>query len=89
MGEGRVRDAPAMARSRGDSIHLEFRPSGLNSRSPYPGHRNYSCRREGFFWHTKRMFSASAGVAVRARIALEVFLRLTRMDVCCGPPACR
>jgi len=63
--------------------------SGLNSRSPYPGDRNYSCPREGFFWHTKRMFSARTGVAIRARIALEVFLRLTRMDVCCGPPAYR
>ena len=81
-GEGRVRPGAI------PSV-WKFRPSGLNSRSPYPSDRNYSCRREGFFWHTKRMFSASAGVAVRARIALEVFLRLTRMDVCCGPPACR
>jgi hypothetical protein len=24
---------------------------------------------------------------VRAHIPLHVFLRLTRMDVCCGPPA--
>jgi hypothetical protein len=24
--------------------------------------------------------------SVRARIALRVFLRLTAMDVCCGPP---
>jgi hypothetical protein len=23
---------------------------------------------------------------VRARISIRVFLRLTRMDVCCGPP---
>lgn len=53
----------------------------------YPGDRNYSCTRQGFFWHTGLMFSASAGVAVRAHIALDVFLRLTRMDVCCGPPA--
>jgi hypothetical protein len=28
-----------------------------------------------------------AGADHRAKISLDVFLRLTRMDVCCGPPA--
>ena len=56
------------------------------TRSPYPRDRNYSFIGRGIFWHTSVMFFASTGVAVRAHIALDVFLRLTRMDVCCGPP---
>jgi hypothetical protein len=33
------------------------------------------------------MRHTSVQVDHRAKITLAVFLRLTRMDVCCGPPA--
>jgi hypothetical protein len=33
------------------------------------------------------MSMAGAARSTRARIALHVFLRLTAMDVCCGPPS--
>jgi len=32
------------------------------------------------------MHFIATGVDHRAKISLAVFLRLTRMDVCCGPP---
>jgi hypothetical protein len=32
------------------------------------------------------MRTITTGADHRAKIALDVFLRLTRMDVCCGPP---
>jgi hypothetical protein len=32
------------------------------------------------------MSMAGAALVTRARIARHVFLRLTAMDVCCGPP---
>jgi len=32
------------------------------------------------------MSQAGKGRFKRAHISLRVFLRLTRMDVCCGPP---
>jgi hypothetical protein len=36
-----------------------------------------------------RMSLESLRPRVRARVATHVFLRLTAMDVCCGPPASR
>jgi hypothetical protein len=33
------------------------------------------------------MLVPTPGLNTRAKIALDVFLRLTSMDVCCGPPA--
>jgi hypothetical protein len=32
------------------------------------------------------MFVPTAGLDTHAKIAIDVFLRLTAMDVCCGPP---
>jgi hypothetical protein len=37
------------------------------------------------FWHTYSLMSLPN--TVRARISIRVFLRLTAMDVCCGPPS--
>jgi hypothetical protein len=34
-----------------------------------------------------RMSLLSSPTRVRARISTRIFLRLTAMDVCCGPPA--
>lgn len=33
------------------------------------------------------MLSGDRPVDMRRKIALHVLLRLTRMDVCCGPPS--
>jgi hypothetical protein len=38
-------------------------------------------------WHTIAVALGSAPRQTRAHIAIAVFLRLTAMDVCCGPPS--
>ena len=37
--------------------------------------------------HTTGMSMAATPRMTRAHIAIQVFLRLTAMDVCCGPPS--
>jgi len=34
------------------------------------------------------MLLSCLGKAERSKISIQVFLRLTAMDVCCGPPSC-
>jgi hypothetical protein len=33
------------------------------------------------------MLVPASGLGTHAKISLDVFLRLTAMDVCCGPPS--
>jgi len=37
-------------------------------------------------WHSESMPRGPRYVRIRAIVALHVFLRMTAMDVCCGPP---
>ena len=58
---------------------------------PYPGSRFFPSEFPiGAFGPNVRHYRAMHGIAgrnVRANIALDVYLRLTKMFVCCGPPA--
>jgi hypothetical protein len=48
--------------------------------------RNFLCDSVRTPWHTVTMSLANLVRITRARISIRVFLRLTAMDVCCGPP---
>jgi hypothetical protein len=50
----------------------------------YRANRNNLCAKTLGICHTDPMFSPRNA---RALISIDVFLRLTAMDVCCGPPA--
>jgi hypothetical protein len=54
----------------------------------YGSHKNFFLCRPRGSWYPTRMLIAAPGRTKRARIAIQVVLRLTAMDVCCGPPSC-
>jgi hypothetical protein len=60
-------------------------PTGLDDTDD----KNYYCLAADRFCHTLQMLIPSTGRDIRARVPLRVFLRMTAMDVCCGPPASR
>jgi hypothetical protein len=50
-------------------------------------HPNICLERPGIRAHTKLVVVRYKTGNSRGEISLHVFLRLTAMDVCCGPPA--
>ena len=57
------------------------------SNNGYGDNKNFLLSDCATLCHTSGMLIAAPGRTARAHIAIHVFLRLTAMDVCCGPPS--
>jgi hypothetical protein len=68
--------------------HCKNFADGGNARWTFAyGHnKNFLLSNPADLWHTVGVLIAAPGRTARARMAIHVFLRLTAMDVCCGPP---
>lgn len=51
--------------------------------------KNFFLSKRGTFCHTSAVLTVVQRHTQRARIAIHVILRMTAMDVCCGPPFLR
>jgi hypothetical protein len=51
--------------------------------------KNIAAGNGSFLAYCSLMSISSTVRVTRARISIRVFLRMTAMDVCCGPPASR